>query len=102
MRRFIFETSDQTAADVAAALALAATRFPEVDVEHRYIGRGESRRELWVCTAPSEMHVARWAAAAAFPVAEIGQVDDVAPIAVQPAARAGEHPGGHPSERKQR
>jgi hypothetical protein len=48
------------------AVELVGRRFPEVSVERRFEaddGTG-CPRELWLCTAPSEAHIRRWAAAA--------------------------------------
>ena len=86
MPRFIFETRDLGEPEIDTALAFAASRFPEVRIEHRYTGRGPDNRETWVCSAPSRLHITRlhitrlhitrWTAAATIELDGLEQVDD--------------------------
>jgi hypothetical protein len=82
MPRYMFRVTGSSAVDVEAALSVAASRFPEIGVEHRFLGRGEHRSEVWVCTAPSETHVVRWATAVSLAPEDIDQVDDLSTTAV--------------------
>jgi hypothetical protein len=58
MPRYRFETAPVTEDVRTAARALAATRFPELSIEHASTGPTADR---WECRAPSEAHVQRWA-----------------------------------------
>lgn len=76
MPRYMFETplTDDDAGDRAARLA--AQRFPEVALEHRYAVHDDgSHREVWVCRAPSVAHVRRWAGAAGVTLWVLRHVD---------------------------
>jgi hypothetical protein len=66
---------DSGGAQIEAAVSLATRRFPEVAVERRYVVRVEDPREMWVCRAPSEVHVTRWAAEARLGVPTVSHVD---------------------------
>lgn len=76
MPRYLLETSGGIPGGIDTAVAMAAARFPEIGVEHRYTGRESSGHEIWICTAPSASHVTRWAAAAEIDFQSIDQVDD--------------------------
>ena len=81
MPRFIFETRALGEPEIDTALGFAASRFPEVRIEHRYTGRGPDNRETWVCSAPSRLHITRlhitrWTAAATIELDGLEQVDD--------------------------
>jgi hypothetical protein len=76
--RYLIERHGSAGAEVASAVQLAVVRFPEVAVEHRYVLRPTGRngaRELWVCRAPGDTHVRRWAAAARLAVDAISLID---------------------------
>ena len=65
MPRYLIETTATSAADRDRVYRLAADRFPEVALEHRYaVGDERGGRDVWVCRATSETHVKRWAQAA--------------------------------------
>ena len=78
MPRYLFETNVTNGPQRDSAERLAATRFPEVAVEHRFTAHdGDSGSELWVCRAPSASHVHRFAIAARLSLASLRHVDDV-------------------------
>ena len=65
MPRYLFETDVDARSQLDAAGRLAAQRFPEITIEHRYTTHDDTgARVLWVCRAPTEVHLGRWAAAA--------------------------------------
>ena len=80
MPRYLFETTVTSQPERDSAERLAASRFPEVAVEHRFAAHdGDVGSELWVCRAPSASHVHRFAAAARLSLASLRHVDDVTP-----------------------
>jgi len=82
MPRYLLETSATTGPDRDRASAAAAHRFPEVAIEHRFTAQDDSSsRDIWVCRAPSEAHVRRWAHACHLGLAALQSVgpDNVAP-----------------------
>ncbi|MPY93055.1 MAG: hypothetical protein GEV08_08315 [Acidimicrobiia bacterium] len=80
MPQFLFETGPTGGPHLDDAGGLAARRFPEVVVEHRYAVHDDGRRDVWVCRAPSKAHIERWAAAARLELRSLHQVDaDVSP-----------------------
>jgi hypothetical protein len=68
-------SADAGHAQLEAAVSLATRRFPEVEVERRYVVRVDDPREVWVCRAPSEAHLTRWAAEAHLDVPSVSHVD---------------------------
>jgi hypothetical protein len=61
--------------ELAGAERLAAHRFPEVAVERRYVTEdGTTARAVWVCRAPSEAHLGRWAESAELNVTSVGRI----------------------------
>lgn len=76
MPRFIFATRALGEPESDAAFAVAASRFPEIRIEHRYTGRGSNNGETWVCSAPSRSHITRWTAAVEIDLDALDQVDD--------------------------
>lgn len=102
MPHYLFETEGASEPQRSSGPHLAAWRFPEVAVEHRYAAHGVPHgKELWVCRAPSEAHVHRWAAASDLELAALRHVDDVvrqprerpAPSAITSNGRAGQSGG---------
>ena len=72
MPRYMLETVMVHSADLDAAVDLASQRFPEIDVERcDTTGDGVDARVLWMCRAPSETHLHRWAAAAGVAVTSV-------------------------------
>ena len=72
MPRYLLETLDGDGAHLDAAVDLTSVRFPEIDVQRcDTTGDGPNARVLWMCRAPSETHVHRWAAAAHFAVTSV-------------------------------
>jgi hypothetical protein len=65
MPRYLMETGVVTTPVLDEAERLVAHRFPEIAVERRYVtDDGITARAVWVCRAPSEAHLGRWAASA--------------------------------------
>jgi hypothetical protein len=65
MPRFLLELRPIGRVRRADAVQLAALRYPEVAIEQTLAtSHGDGDRELWVCRAPSETHLRRWAEAA--------------------------------------
>jgi hypothetical protein len=75
MPHYLFETGLTSGPHVDAAIALSTQRFPEVALEHRYAAHDDNRREVWVCRAPNEAHLQRWAAAAHLELWSLQHVD---------------------------
>lgn len=74
MPLYTFVTTALATADRDRVVELAATRFPEVAVEPNQADVDGSDRITWVCEAPNESHLQRWARAAAL---ELIQVRDI-------------------------
>jgi hypothetical protein len=75
MPRYLFETdaSVRTGRDQVDTLA---HRFPELELEHSYLVHdGGGSREVWVCRAPSEAHLRRWAIAADLMLRHVQRID---------------------------
>lgn len=81
MRHYLLGCRTMTPSESEGALALAATRFPEVQVDHRYTAQHEDGLDLWVCQAPSEHHLRRWVEAAHL------RVDLLQPVVTDPGSR---------------
>ena len=76
MPRYLIETSGWMRLHCKTAARLVAHRFPELTFE--YSGAAEpttSGRDEWLCRAPSEAHVRRWAAAAGVCIQALRRVD---------------------------
>jgi hypothetical protein len=85
MPRYLLETVEGDSGHLDAAVDLAAQRFPEIELERcDTTGDGVDARVLWMCRAPSETHLHRWAAAAR--------------VAVASLRRLSTHELSHPSE----
>ena len=63
MPRFLLETEADAAVQLEATRRLASQRFPEVAIEDRAVAGGRGDHAYWVCRAPSEAHIGRWASA---------------------------------------
>jgi hypothetical protein len=75
--RYLVETCAVSAAERAVAERLAAQRFPEVALEHRYtVGEGAERHDLWVCRASSKAHVQRWSETSGLALGEVRRIED--------------------------
>ncbi len=73
MPRYLFETPPHSRVRSDAVVRLVALRFPECTVEHR--GTEIAGYERWVCRAPSEAHVHRWADAAGITIEGLRRVE---------------------------
>jgi hypothetical protein len=75
MPRYVIELHPAAAAQ-ADATRLVMERFPEIAIEERYTSRdSDVRTELWICRAPSETHLRRWADAAALTVHGLRRIE---------------------------
>jgi hypothetical protein len=63
MPRYLLKTHVIATPRIDAAVRLASQRFPEIAVEDVSVD-DTGARTLWLCRAPSETHVSRWAEAA--------------------------------------
>ena len=75
MPLFLFEAPPITDLQRDLALRLAAQRFPEISLERRYAEHDGGGRDVWVCRAPSEDQLTRWAVAAELSLGEVRRVD---------------------------
>lgn len=76
MPRYLLATAPACRPLRDAAIDVAARRFPEVAVELRYAAHDyDSGHDVWVCSAPSETHVRRWAEAAGLEADHAQHVD---------------------------
>jgi hypothetical protein len=78
MPRYLIETADSAGSSGELAMQLVGRRFPEVSVERRLeADDGQSGpHEVWLCSAPSEAHIRRWAAAADLAVRSLSVATD--------------------------
>jgi hypothetical protein len=84
MPRYLLETRPTTASDRDRALRLAALRFPEVAVEHAYAARAQhDSRDVWVCRAPSQAHLQRWADAACLALGAVRLIETDAVVLLE-------------------
>ena len=74
MRRYVLGCRALSRLERDDAVELAAVRYPEIVIDHRYAAHDEGL-DVWVCQAPSENHLRRWAAAAKFTVDLLQAVD---------------------------
>lgn len=85
MPRFEMRCSGLTADRRDAAAHVLVSRFPEVEV---IAERHEDTAHVWVCVAPSETHLRRWASAARLRIRSIspatGSDQSVAGTATDP------------------
>jgi len=65
MPRYTFVTAELATLDRERVVELASTRFPEVALRPVDADIREPNRMMWVCEAPNESHLLRWAKAAA-------------------------------------
>lgn len=81
MPRYLFDLATSDRETRERATRLATQRFPELEIEHSYVLHDEhGNREVWVCRAPSEAHLHRWATAADITLGTVQRVDaDAAP-----------------------
>ena len=76
MPRYLLQTSTIPSSGSGAATQLAARLFPEIALEHCYVAHDESRASAtWVCRAPSEAHLYRWAEASGLGQVSVQGVD---------------------------
>ena len=78
MPLFLFEVPPISARERDRAVRLAAQRFPEIVLEHHYAEHDGGGRDVWVCRAPNEDQLARWAAAGDLTLGRVRHVDTVA------------------------
>jgi hypothetical protein len=83
MPRYLMNRRGDAAGVLSSATRLAAARFPEVAIEHRYRLRALDQpdsSEVWVCRAPSEAELRAWILATGVGIDAISLIDaDVAP-----------------------
>lgn len=75
MPLFLFESPPISDLQRDHALSLAARRFPEIALEHRYAEHDGGGLDVWVCRAPNEDELTRWALAAELTVGDLRRVD---------------------------
>jgi hypothetical protein len=76
MPRYLLQTRTIASSGPAAAMRLAAGSFPEIAVEHCYVSHDEGcGLTTWVCRAPSETHLHRWAEASELGPVSVLRVD---------------------------
>jgi hypothetical protein len=97
MPRYLLETDLVAGGHVEGAEGLTVRRFPEIAVERRYSTQDRTgARAIWVCRAPSEAHIGRWAAALHLSVASVRRVVTYDPRTLAPRARGTEPTKGKP------
>jgi hypothetical protein len=75
MPRYLLETGAVSGSRLDGAERLAAQRFPEISVERHYVtDDGTTARAVWVCRAPSETHLGRWAESAELTVTSMCRI----------------------------
>ena len=82
MPLFLFDSPRISDLQRDHALRLAARRFPEIAVEHRFGEQDGGGLDLWVCRASNEDQLTRWAVAAAASAMFAGEC--VTPAATRP------------------
>ncbi len=76
MPRYLLQTGKGASSSSAAAMQLAARLFPEIAIEHCYVAHDEvGARATWVCRAPSDAHLHRWAEASGLGPVSVQRVD---------------------------
>jgi hypothetical protein len=98
MPRYLLRTDIASDACAAAAVHLAGECFPGIKVERReVISAGADAHMHWVCRAPSEAHLHRWATAAQLGVGSVRQVEQAPPKVTPVRARRSttDQPKGH-------
>ena len=74
MPLFLFDSPPISDLQRDHALRLAARRFPEIAVEHRFGEQDGGGLDLWVCRASNEDQLTRWAVAAELTLGEVRRV----------------------------
>ena len=83
MPRYLFETSPPGQLRPEDGERVAAQRFPELTVEQRCPAPSDDiGRDRWLCRAPSETHVRRWAAAVGVTIQGLRRIDADEPSAL--------------------
>ena len=75
MPSYMLGTGTTTRAQREKLAALTATRHPEVLVDLRYAAHDDDGLDVWICRAPSEIHIRRWAAEADLKLRLLQRVD---------------------------
>jgi hypothetical protein len=76
MPRYLLETPATTRIERARASFTASRRYPEVAIEQCFLVRDRAGScEMWVCVAPNEAHLRRWAEASGLALATLRRVD---------------------------
>jgi hypothetical protein len=76
MPRYLLQTGAVAPSGSAAAVQLATRLFPEIAVEHCYVAHDEvNAQTTWVCRAPSDAHLRRWANASGFGRISLQRID---------------------------
>jgi hypothetical protein len=87
MPRYLCETGAVDPVRLDDAVRLAAHRFPEIALEHRRTTVGDTQSQtLWLCRAPSEAHLIRWAEAAQLALASVHPLNARSTASVTPSA----------------
>ena len=92
MPLYLFEAPPVSDAQRDEACRLVARRFPEVALERSYGEHDGDGQDLWLCRAPSQDCVSRWAAAAGLLVRQIRHVQ---PLDLLAEARTLKEPNDH-------
>lgn len=80
MRRYLLETSATDSDTTQRAPATAAQRYPEVIIEASYVPLDDATANgVWICLAPTERHVRRWATAAHLDVRRLTPIIHLTP-----------------------
>ena len=85
IQRYLIETHSDSAECRDLAIEVSARRFPEVELEHCYVGRGIPIVIVWICRAPSDAHVRRWLGASGLTPTLVRQVDHETVTTVRPS-----------------
>ena len=80
---FTFVTTALATGDRDRVVELAATRFPEVALGPNQADVDGSDRITWVCEAPNESHLLRWARAAALELIQVRDISHSKPSTVE-------------------
>lgn len=77
MPLFLVQARPITDAESQHAVRVAVERYPEVGLQMHYADHHGAGEDLWVCRAPTQDHLRRWATAADIPLSTIRHVETV-------------------------
>jgi hypothetical protein len=75
MPSYVLGAGATTRAQRDALAELTVTRHPEVLVDVRYAAHDDNGLDFWICRAPSDTHIRRWASAGHLDVQLLHPVD---------------------------